>query len=82
MNSKREIYGIASTYTREHGEDAVIEAAIRADALLDAGVAQRRLFRIALKSRHWRRHLLLCPLTAFRATRLKANDRAVADSPY
>jgi hypothetical protein len=37
MNSEREIYGVAKTYLREHGEDAVIHAALRADALLDAG---------------------------------------------
>jgi len=37
MNSEREIYAAANTYIREHGEDAVIHAAMRADALLDAG---------------------------------------------
>ena len=37
MNRDKEIYGIASIYIREHGEDAVIHAAMRADALLDAG---------------------------------------------
>ncbi len=37
MTSEREVYGIASIYIREHGDDAVIEAAMRADALLDAG---------------------------------------------
>jgi len=28
---------VAKVYIREHGEDAVIHAAMRADALLDAG---------------------------------------------
>jgi hypothetical protein len=37
MNCDKEIYGIASVYLRERGEDAVIHAAMRADALLDAG---------------------------------------------
>ena len=37
MNSECETYGIARAYLREHGEDAVIQAAMRADALLDAG---------------------------------------------
>ena len=37
MNSEREIYAVANTYFGEHGEDAVIHAAMRADALLDAG---------------------------------------------
>ena len=37
MNREREIFGVANTYIREHGEDAVIEAAMRADALLDVG---------------------------------------------
>jgi|AP95_1055475.scaffolds.fasta_scaffold11117_3 hypothetical protein len=37
MNRDKEIYGIANIYLREHGEDAVIEAALQADALLDAG---------------------------------------------
>jgi hypothetical protein len=37
MDSEREIYGIAKVYLREHGEDAVIEAAMRADELLSAG---------------------------------------------
>ena len=37
MTSEREIYGVAKVYLREHGEDAVIHAAMRADALLDAG---------------------------------------------
>ncbi len=36
MNLDKEIYGIASVYIREHGDDAVIEAAMRADAPLDA----------------------------------------------
>jgi hypothetical protein len=37
MNSEREIYAVANTYICEHGEDAVIQAAMRADALLEAG---------------------------------------------
>ena len=37
MNSEREIYGVAKVYIREHGEDAVIHAAMRADALSEAG---------------------------------------------
>lgn len=37
MNRDNEIYGIAKTYLREYGEDAVIQAAMNADALLDAG---------------------------------------------
>ena len=37
MNRDKEIYGVASIYIRDHGDDAVIEAAMRADALLDAG---------------------------------------------
>jgi len=37
MNSEREIYGVAKVYLREHGDGAVIEAAMRADARLDAG---------------------------------------------
>ena len=37
MTSERETYGAAKVYIREHGEDAVIHAAMRADALLDAG---------------------------------------------
>ncbi len=37
MNRDKEIYGIANTFIRKHGEDAVIEAAMRADALLGAG---------------------------------------------
>ena len=37
MNSEREIYGVAKTYIRKHGEDAVIHAAMRADALSEAG---------------------------------------------
>ena len=37
MNSEREIYSVANTYIREHGEDAVIHAAMRADALFDEG---------------------------------------------
>ncbi len=37
MNRDTEIYGVASIYIRDHGDDAVIEAAMRADALLDAG---------------------------------------------
>ena len=37
MDRDKEIYGIAKVYLREHGEDAVIEAAILADALLEAG---------------------------------------------
>ena len=37
MNRDKEIYGVAKVYLREHGEDAVIHAAMRADALLDAG---------------------------------------------
>ena len=37
MNRDKEIYCTASIYIREHGEDAVIHAAMRADALLDAG---------------------------------------------
>ncbi len=37
MNRDKETYGVAKVYLREHGEDAVIEAAMRADALLDAG---------------------------------------------
>ncbi|MDP6590938.1 MAG: hypothetical protein QF666_16050, partial [Alphaproteobacteria bacterium] len=35
-NRDKEIYGIASVYIREYGDDAVIQAATRADALLDA----------------------------------------------
>ena len=35
--NEREIFGVAKAYLRDHGEDAVIEAAMRADALLDAG---------------------------------------------
>ena len=37
MNRDKETYGIASIFIREHREDAVIHAAMRADALLDAG---------------------------------------------
>jgi hypothetical protein len=37
MTGEREIYGVAKTYLREHGEDAAIEAAMNADTLLDAG---------------------------------------------
>ena len=37
MNRDKEIYGIASAYLRQHGQDAAIEAAMRADALLEAG---------------------------------------------
>ena len=37
MNSDKEIYGMAGVYIREHGEDAVIHAAKRADALLEVG---------------------------------------------
>ena len=37
MNRDKEIYAVAGIYIREHGDDAVIEAAMRADALLDAG---------------------------------------------
>ncbi len=37
MNRDKEIYAVASIYIRDHGDDAVIEAAMRADALLDAG---------------------------------------------
>ena len=35
--NEREIFDIAKAYLRDHGEDAVIEAALRADSLLDAG---------------------------------------------
>jgi len=35
--SEREIYGVAKVYLREHGEDAVIHAAMRADALFEDG---------------------------------------------
>jgi hypothetical protein len=42
MNAKREIYGVATVYIREHGEDAVIYAAMRADALLEAGDLDRQ----------------------------------------
>ena len=35
--NEREIYDVAKVYLREHGEDAVIQAAMRADALLEAG---------------------------------------------
>ena len=37
MNRDKEIYGVANVCIREHGEDAVIEAAMRADALLEVG---------------------------------------------
>ena len=37
MNRDEEIFGIAGSYIREHGDDAVIEVAVRADAPLDAG---------------------------------------------
>ncbi len=37
MNRDKEIYAVAGIYIREHGDDAVIEAATNADALLDAG---------------------------------------------
>jgi len=37
MNRDKETYGIASIFIREHGQDAVLEAAMNADALLDAG---------------------------------------------
>jgi hypothetical protein len=37
MNCDKEIYGVAKTYLRLHGEDAVLNAAMNADALLDAG---------------------------------------------
>ena len=36
MNSEREVYGVAKVYIREHGGDAVVHTAMRADALLDA----------------------------------------------
>ena len=35
--NERKIFGVAKVYLRKHGEDAVIEAAMRADELLDAG---------------------------------------------
>jgi hypothetical protein len=37
MNSDKEIYGMAGVYIREHGEDAVIQAVMRADVLSAAG---------------------------------------------
>ena len=37
INREREIYAVANTYIREHGEGAVIHAAIRADALFNEG---------------------------------------------
>ena len=37
MNRDKEIHAVASIYIRDHGEDAVIHAAMRADALYDAG---------------------------------------------
>ncbi len=37
MNRDKEIYAVAKAYIREHGQDAVLEAAMNADALLDAG---------------------------------------------
>jgi len=41
-------------------------------------LSETALFWITLKLRHRRRYLLLCPLPAYRATRLKAHDIAVA----
>ena len=43
MNSEREIYAVANTYIREHGEDAVIQAAMHADTMLDAGDMEGQL---------------------------------------
>ncbi len=37
MNRDREIYGVATVYLREHGEDAVKEAVMPADSLLEVG---------------------------------------------
>ncbi len=37
MNRDKEIYAVAKAYILEHGQDAVLEAAMNADALLDAG---------------------------------------------
>ena len=37
LTTDREIYGVADVYIREHGENASIHAAMRADELLDAG---------------------------------------------
>ncbi len=42
MTSEIDIYRTAAVLMRERGEDAVIEAAMRADALLDQGNMEGR----------------------------------------
>ena len=37
MNRHKEKYGVAEIYLRLHGENAVLNAAMNADAMLDAG---------------------------------------------
>ncbi len=37
MTRDKEIYAVAGIYIREHGDNAVTEAAMRANALMDAG---------------------------------------------
>ena len=42
MTDEIDIYHAAAVLMREHGEDAVIESAMRADALLDQGNMEGR----------------------------------------